>query len=175
MFLQAAASSWTARASGATTRVRNALSFLFHLPHLQHDYPLPRQARATYTQGQLTPQNGVSFHFVSSRLVSSRLVLFRLVSRFVSSRLVSSRLVSSRLVSSHLVSSRLVSSRLVLSRLVSRFVSSRLVSSRLSFRFQTESRSVMVWLDHCADPSNFEFRGKVGEYLINATQLPSPG
>ena len=77
MFLQAAASSWTARANGATTRVRNALSFWFPFPHLQHDYPLPRQARDTYTQGQLTPKTAfrcVSFRYVSSRLVSSRLV-----------------------------------------------------------------------------------------------------
>ena len=27
----------------------------------------------------------------------------------------------------------------------------------------------------CADPSKLSFRGKAREYLINATQLPSPG
>jgi hypothetical protein len=51
--------------------------FFVPFPHLQHDYPLPRQARDTYTQGQLTPKTAfrfVSFRYVSFRLVSSRLV-----------------------------------------------------------------------------------------------------
>jgi hypothetical protein len=41
--------------------------------------------------------------------------------------------------------------------------------------YHAPTRSVHVWLDQCADPSKLSFRGKVQEYLINGTQLPSPG
>ena len=53
--------------------------------------------------------------------------------------------------------------------------SCRLLDSEGEWCFDASTRSIHVWLDNCADPNKLSFRGKVGEYLLNATQLPSPG
>ena len=41
--------------------------------------------------------------------------------------------------------------------------------------YDTPTKSIRVWLDNCTNPSPLTFRGKVRDYLINGTQLPSPG
>ena len=53
--------------------------------------------------------------------------------------------------------------------------SCRLLDSEGEWCYDAPTRSIHVWLDRCADPNELSFRGKVREYLINATQLPSPG
>jgi hypothetical protein len=50
-----------------------------------------------------------------------------------------------------------------------------LLDSEGEWCYDSSARSVHVWLDGCMDPSKLSFRGRVREYLLNATQLPSPG
>ena len=53
--------------------------------------------------------------------------------------------------------------------------SCKLLDSEGEWCYDAPTRSIHIWLDNCADPSHLTFRGKVREYLINGTQLPSPG